>query len=344
LGKDHISTNSDLYSYNFDQTLLKELAKSDSTGSSKKHVVYEACPDRSIHRINSWTSDLDHVLQVIRRAPILSEPFKFSSFMCDVWPPELYENMLKYYPLFLENTLNYTYPGGEAPCHFHGHCGGGVSNGKGCHIEFDLNNMLTLKQMRHKTGKMDQMVSTWSRVLNVLKSEEIADLIWQKLNVLEKRETRQIRIINKLPTTHIDRIHSDSPHTIASIIFMFPNMLDEVFEYGTCLYSPKPEYVRSMLNPSNCSHKVRFFPNSAFMFRTIPGKIGGKYYYNPKDKFVTLGKQTRKIYHSKDISFPSWHSTPSMQYNERCEVNWRRTLFLTFNCTKKCWAKWKEGH
>lgn len=147
------------------------------------------------------------------------------------------------------------------------------------------------------------MVSTWNRVLNVLKSDALADLLWEKLYVLEKRETRQIRVINKLPTARIDAIHSDSPH--AFFLFMFPSKLDEVFEYGTCLYSLKPEFTNSILNPSNCSHEVRFFPNSAFMFSTVPGKIGGKYYYNHKRKSVVFGKQIRKLYPDKEhfISF-----------------------------------------
>jgi len=156
----------------------------------------------------------------------------------------------------------------------------------------------------------EKVFATWNKVLNVLKSDTFADLLWRKLNVLEKRGTRQIRVINKLPTADIDAIHSDSPHTIATFVLMFPNKLDEVFEYGTCLYSPKPEFANSMLNPSNYSHKVRSFPNSAFVF-IVPGKL----------------------YRDKNISFPSWHSTPSLTHNSECKVSWRRTLFLTFKCT-----------
>ena len=324
--------------------MLAELAKANSTDQGKSHVIYEACPDRTLHRVVSWRSDLDYVLQVMHKAPVSSEPFKFSSFMCDIWPPELYGKMLQYYPAVLKNITDVAPVPMRAPCHFHGHCGEGISIMTGCHDEFDLNFMLsTLKKTRSRTEEIEQIIRTWTRVLNVLNSEEFADLVWQKLNVLEKRETTQVRIINKLPTSQVDVIHSDSPYTIATVIFMFPNKRDEIFEYGTCLYSPKPEFIRSMSKPTNCSHKVGFFPNSAFMFRTVPGKVGDRFYYNPKRTAITFGKQTRRIYHEQDISFPSWHSTPFMQYNERCEVNWRKSLFLTFNCTKKCWEKWNEG-
>lgn len=329
------------YSYNFDETLLAELAGGTPSDPRKNHVLYQACPDRLLHRVHSWTNDLDHVLQVMRNAPVQTEPFKFSSFMCDIWPPELYSDMLQYYPSIVEDMIDLKYPKGKSPCLFHSHCEG-VSNDKSCHTEFDLSDILALKNI-YNNVTLERIISTWTRVLNVLNSEEIADLLWQKLNVLEKRETKQIRIINKLPTPHSDVIHSDSPHTIATIIFMFPNALDEVFEYGTCLYSPRKEYKRSMSNPSNCSHQVRFFPNSAFMFRTVPGKVGGRFYYNPKYKDITFGKEVRTIYYNKNISFPSWHSTPLMQYNDKCEVKWRRSLFLTFNCTNRCWQKWKEG-
>lgn len=331
--------------YNFDKKLLEIAAKANPQDLYNSHTNYESCPDRTTNRVSHWISDLDHVLQVIRQAPVLSEPFKFTTYMCDIWPPDLYKDMMEYY-LALQKSMkvnNFTYSVGGAPCRFYGHCGAGVSNNDGCHIEFDLNNVLKLRKYQHESEDFAKMVSTWNRVLNVLKSDTLADLLWEKLDVLEKRETRQIRVINKLPTARIDTIHSDSPYTTATFVFMFPSKLDEVFEYGTCFYSPKPEFANSIFNPSNCSHKVRFFPNSAFMFRTVPGEIGGKYYYNHKKKSSAFGKQIRKLYRNKNISFPSWHATPSMTYNSECEVKWRRTLFLTFSCTGSCWEKWKEG-
>lgn len=323
--------------------MIQKLTKSNSMDPSQKHIRYEPCPERSTSRIKYWNSDLDHVLQVIRQGPILSEPFKFSSFLCDVWPPKLYKKMLKYYIPVGKSLNNFSYTLGNAPCYFKGHCGESISDEESCHKEFDLKNLFELRKIRERFENFELMMSTWTRVLNVLNSEEVADLLWQKLNVLEVRESRQLRLIHKLPTSYIDKIHSDSPHTIATIIFMFPNKLDEVFEYGTCFYSPKPDYMNSMLNPSNCSHKVRFFPNSAFMFRTVPGKIGGKYYFDPKRRAITFGRETRKLYRDKNISFPSWHATPSMQYNTKCEINWRRSLFLTFSCTGMCVKKWKGG-
>ena len=338
-------TNSRVHTYNFDGSLLEIAAKSYPQDLDRSQTKYEVCPNRLRNYVINWTSDLDHVLQVMRRAPVLSEPFNYTSFMCDIWPPELYTNMIKYYSLLQKSMKknNFTHFLGKAPCHFYGHCGVGVSNEEGCHNEFDLSNILLLKEERHDWKHFGEMLSTWTRVFNVLKSDELADLLWQKLNVLEKREGRQIRVISKLPTTDIDAIHSDSPYTIATFVFMFPNKLDEVFEYGTCLYSPKPEFANSLIYPFECSHKVRFFPNSAFMFRTVPGKLGGKYYYNAKRKVIALGRETRKLYRDKEISFPSWHSTPSMKYNSDCVVSWRKTLFLTFNCTGTCWKKWKEG-
>lgn len=57
------------YSYNFDETLLAELAGGTPSDPRKNHVLYQACPDRLLHRVHSWTNDLDHVLQVMRKAP-----------------------------------------------------------------------------------------------------------------------------------------------------------------------------------------------------------------------------------------------------------------------------------
>lgn len=233
----------------------------------------------------------------------------------------------------------FSYSVDKAPCLFHGHCGSGISNKEGCHIEFNLNHISKLEK-EQKIENLYEMISTWNRVLKVLNSVEIADLLWEKLEVLEKRQTRKIRLINKLPTTQVERIHSDSPHTIATIIFMFPNNLDEILEYGTCLFSPRSKYSRSIINATNCSHKVRFFPNSAFMFRTVPGRLGGRYQYDPKRKAITFGTQIRRIYRGKRVSFPSWHATPLIQYNRLCEVMWRKSLFLTFPCSGKCRKKW----
>ena len=107
------------YSYNFDETLLAELTGGSPSDPRKKYVLFQACPDRLLHRVHSWTNDLDHVLQVMRKAPVQTEPFKFSSFMCDIWPPELYSDMLQYYPSIVEDIIDLKYPKGKSPCLFH---------------------------------------------------------------------------------------------------------------------------------------------------------------------------------------------------------------------------------
>ena len=135
--------------YNFDKKLLEPAAKANPQDLHKSHIIYEACPDRTTNRVSHWINDLDHVLQVIRQAPVLSEPFKFTSYMCDIWPPDLLKmcwNITQHYKKNMK-VNNFTYSVGRAPCRFYGHCGFGVSNNDGCHIEFDLNNVLKIKKI-----------------------------------------------------------------------------------------------------------------------------------------------------------------------------------------------------
>jgi len=308
------------------------------------------CPSPSGYRdrvsSHNSTSDLDHVLDAIHRAPVLTEPFKFYAMVCNVWPPDLYELMLKYLPpvqriQFPGETRfsppcgsDVAHPSGSGYLHIH-HLLGRPSRNKHLVSTADIFKVWHL-DVKNKNAAL----ATWERVDKVLRAPKLKELLWKKLQVLEPGGDHiDTRLMHSLPSNEGSnaKVHTDSPNTVATMLFQTPTNLDEdeVNTFGTCFHDSN----------GTCTHKLRFLPNTAVAMRTVPSKVqDARSMSHKKDIFgakLTGGIPSTEYYRGREVSFPSWHSAPVMKFTETCTLRWRRILFLTFVCRGQCFSRWK---
>ncbi|XRB17810.1 hypothetical protein RI054_16g76550 [Pseudoscourfieldia marina] len=307
---------------------------------------YPLCPPITVVDRLEDSNDIEHVLRILREAPLQNEPFNYWLFACEVWPPLLYKKMQLYLPLLhnVEEISNKKEI--EQPCRFFGKCGSGIAVKRKCRREVHLDHFIrraeqsprSLLKSAKSLEVVQDAISTWKRVEIVLKSTALAELVWEKLGVLEQRNTVNVRLLASLPTKDPQLLHTDSPFTVASLIFPLPTSVEGEYEHGTCLHS-----AATIRERPKCSHQVRFLPNSVAAFRTVPSHVGGTS-YSRRDEYtgsrVVGGAQTRHVYPSMNITRPSWHSAPSWKFNTACKVIWRNALFVTYPCEGLCKSRW----
>jgi hypothetical protein len=336
-----------LPTYGFPEKAFNRAAYGSPRIMDAQHKFYP-CPPRK--KLLNWTSDLDHVLQVLHAAPLLDEPYRFLTFMCDVWPEELHARMVHHLPKLVGEGVKGLENG---PCNFTEHCGNGIAFNGGCQLQLGIADMLKYSfpdahrywptPVAHR-----EAMKTWRRVEEVLQSSKLWNAIWEKLHVLEARGPEaQSRLIYKLPTQPAQSVHTDSPNTVATMAFPITSSLDDVFQFGTCFHRHRGTHVAGMKMPRTdppCTHQTRHLPNSAFAFRTVPSHIGGTSSKVKMDFFLRKhlrgGTATKKQYRNLNVSYASWHRTPLMRYDSACNVKWRLVLFLTFPCEGDCRKKW----
>jgi hypothetical protein len=316
--------------YGFDAELLKVLEKSVPSKVEETEITFQACPKQ---KKRSKTSDIEHILGVLRDAPVFSVPFTFWTFLCHIFPIELYEEMIKYpLPLTILNEVK-----NNEPCYYEYSCpkNGTVLSVDGCLKNFDLKNLEGLGEHEQflKFPNSKEIYNTWQKVNTLLTSTRIRELLWKKLKVLEAYEGgvrvrvfRQIPLNNGLP-------HTDAPNTLASFFFNIPDSLNEVFEFGTRLLSP------NIGKNLSYTHQIRFLPNSAYAFRSVPAGVEKS--YKPKlflkEMYFMEGRGTKSAYIRENVTFPSWHDAPY----SNCTNRWRTTIFVTYPCLGSCRKKWR---
>jgi hypothetical protein len=318
--------------YGFDRNLLNFLENYHPT--THQNLSFESCPRPSRGDININHSDLEHLAEVLENAPVLTKPFKYWTFMCHVFPEQLYDDMLLY-PLPLDIINEDIHKGS---CYSSHNCGrkGELLSADGCFKYVDLKNFKQLGPDSNfwAVTNSKMIYSTWVKVYDLLSSNELQKMLWKKLDVLEAYEGEvRVRFLQQIPLGG-GIPHTDAPNTAASFFFNLPSNLDEIFHFGTRYLSRDYNSKYSLMY----SHQVRYFPNSGYAFRTVPAGVGK--FYQPKrflkENFFTEGKNTRIVYKEKNVTFPSWHNAPP----SNCTKRWRSTIFVTYPCLGKCRERW----
>jgi len=322
--------------YGFNRVLLDFLEYYQPIRDGNVNVSYEICPRHtsSLESVNLKNSELEHITEVLRAAPLLTKPFNYWMFMCHIFPQQLYENMILYpLPLdILNEDVN------KNSCYMNDRCNtkGELLSADGCFKYIDLKNFKYLSPDSNfwAVANSKKIYSTWVKVYDLLSSSKLRKILWQKLDVLEAYQGGvRVRFVEQIP---LDKglPHTDAPNTVASIFFNIPGDLDEIFHFGTRFLSR--DY--SSRYALKYSHQVRYFPNSGYAFRTVPAGVGKL--YQPKrflkEKIFTEGQHTRLVYKKKNVTFPSWHDAPP----SNCTKRWRRTIFVTYPCVGKCRERW----
>jgi len=305
-------------------------------GTAEPGVTYPLCGKPPLRE---WGSDLEYVMQRLQTANLETKPFSYHSLICDAWPPKLYEDIIAHWPP-LDKLQR-----GKETCKKDKVCGKKfVERGK-CKKQFNIQQFLqaSAKDYVKVWSRVSEAKKTWYRVKKVLEAPELQKLLWKKYDVLGDRKKTVVRIFNQYPHDERLKVHSDSPFTAATILFNMPSHESpDTWRYGTCFHTAVSEVrnkdtgriVSAEIGDRGapCTHRHRYLPNSAIVWRTVPSVVRGEASDRMDwfDKWNKGGQTGADEFPGRNATHPSWHSEPVLKWAKNCSFVQRRLLVLTY--------------
>mmetsp|Transcript_6730 Transcript_6730/g.22423 ORF Transcript_6730/g.22423 Transcript_6730/m.22423 type:complete len:406 (+) Transcript_6730:218-1435(+) len=315
-------------------------------GTAEPGVTYPSCGKPPL---TEWGSDLEYVMQRLQTANLETKPFSYHSLICDAWPPRLYEDMIAHWPP-LEKLQH-----GNETCKKDKFCGKKIVERGACKKQFNIQHFFqrSSKDYVKVWSMISQAQKTWYRVKKVLEAPELQKLLWKKFDVLGERNETVVRLFAQYPHAKKRlKVHSDSPYTAATILFNMPSHeSSDTWRYGTCFHTAVSEVrhkdtgriVSSKIGDRGapCTHRHRYLPNSAIVWRTVPSVVGGEASdrHDWFDKWNKGGRTGADEFPGRNATHPSWHSEPLLKWDKKCSFVQRRLLVLTY--TNKLQNEWE---
>jgi len=210
------------------------------------------------------------------------------------------------------------------------------------------------------------------RLLNILDSVKIKEVLLQKLQILDEVKVEpsiSFSVVfpsyskKKTSAKHLSHpyiTHTDAPNTLATLIIPFPKGEGQRLTHGIRFLKFK-DWTRTQtgelknLPPvlgyekGGSTHAHSFQRNSAISFRAVPSVVGGEVsserdVKRTDDITKKVWNSVPGIYHyekSGDVNFPSWHSAPSIGYDNTCaSFEPRRVIFMRWSSNATTWDAW----
>tara|TARA_B110000483_G_C18148805_1_gene524559 strand:+ start:308 stop:1585 length:1278 start_codon:yes stop_codon:yes gene_type:complete len=260
--------------------------------SSFKNVLVSCPTNNDVNKVNpvDFETDLDYVLENFKRTETTSDPFEEIVYVCNVFPPELYEKMLSDFPLIASME-----PTEKGRCSEAGdwklakcksYSAAGSNQFKDLRWKLSGYDVIDPKNRVEKSGFRDfeSAKETWRRVEQILFSERFQNLVYDKLKLPEgwrdKMITGNVPTDFRLQTDKMGEngyaigVHPDTPKKLATMQFYFPGLhggdeKKQESKYGTCVHTAKQfeERDRKNNNAAPCEKKFGFRHNSMYAFK-----------------------------------------------------------------------------
>ena len=204
-------------------------------------------------------SNLEHVLQVIRKATVLEKPFKSFVYFCGILPWQLAKRVREdFWPrdtlIADKRKLALGY--------------------KRQHHRAKLGLEKLLQMRSANTSALDRVeerrLSTWSTLHSLFFSEQFERALFQKLSINRKYKSRDFRVQRDEGGFEVG-VHPDRQQKICTFQFYVPltdSPESAVVKYGTNMHTVQQFKSRSkrtgMAPPSR---KLLFLPNTAYAFK-----------------------------------------------------------------------------
>ncbi|KAK3280291.1 hypothetical protein CYMTET_11859 [Cymbomonas tetramitiformis] len=196
---------------------------SNFTGYSKHVGEYPACKPSYVDGTENL---LAYAIDKLTTAPTFAKPFPFSTYFCEFWPRETYEQMTRYFP---PDAMFDNYKAKQKGC------------GKGgCRYQMEHTSILKADPAA-KQSLWPQIVpaqSFWRNITSVVFSRSFEQALWRKLKIKGPIKRRELRILSDKNGWANGRIHTDmQARKVATMMFYLPSSDGAKYDYGTCLHT-----------------------------------------------------------------------------------------------------------